>query len=162
MYTQYPIMTKQKQVFRNVCKCTKKQTEISHLHKYSDPLLSTLLKHLWQRIQPRVFLGFDATRLDNCIWEVSPILLCKSSQALSPGWATQGHSETCPEATSALSWLCLGWGPECSGSRISLYFATFNFLWILTNLQVPITLPILEMFSNWLNPQKQNYLTVFT
>ena len=24
------------------------QTEISHLHKYSDPLLSTLLKHLWR------------------------------------------------------------------------------------------------------------------
>jgi hypothetical protein len=26
----------------------------------------------------------------------------------SPGssWATQGHSETCPEATPVLSWLC--------------------------------------------------------
>jgi hypothetical protein len=22
------------------------------------------------------------------------------------GWATQGHSEICPEATPALSWLC--------------------------------------------------------
>ena len=34
---------------------TKKK--LSHLHKYSDPLLSTLLKHLWQRLQPGVFLG---------------------------------------------------------------------------------------------------------
>ena len=52
IYTQYPIMTKQKQVFRNVCKF------ISHLHNNSDPLLSTLWKHLWQRLQPWVFLGW--------------------------------------------------------------------------------------------------------
>ena len=64
------------------------------------------------------------------IWGVSPILLCRSSQAISgymdtiaaqlfsglsrdvrsglktgSGWATQGHSETCPEVTPALSWL---------------------------------------------------------
>jgi hypothetical protein len=26
--------------------------KISHLHTYSDPLLSPLLKHLWQRLQP--------------------------------------------------------------------------------------------------------------
>jgi hypothetical protein len=29
----------------------KKKTEILHLHKYADPLLSTLLKHLRQRLQ---------------------------------------------------------------------------------------------------------------
>ena len=29
-----------------------KKPEITHLRKYSDPLLSTLLKHLWQRLQP--------------------------------------------------------------------------------------------------------------
>ena len=47
MTSQYPIMTKQKQVFRNVCKCkkNKKTLVISHLHKYSGPLLSTLLKY---------------------------------------------------------------------------------------------------------------------
>ena len=56
-------MTKQKQVFRNVCTFYKKKyTEISHLHKYSDPSLSTLLKHLWQRLQPCVS-GYDATGL---------------------------------------------------------------------------------------------------
>ena len=50
-YTQYPIMTKQKLVFRNVCKLIEnKTTEITHLHKYSDPLLSTLLS-----------VGYDAT-----------------------------------------------------------------------------------------------------
>ncbi len=42
IYTPYLIMTKWKQNFRNVCKFIKnKKTEISHLHKYSDPLLST-------------------------------------------------------------------------------------------------------------------------
>ena len=62
IYTQYPIMTKQKQVL--------------DIHKYSEPLLSTLLKHLWQRLQPRVFLAHTCF----CIY-----LLCRSSQAL-PGW----------------------------------------------------------------------------
>ena len=48
-------MTKQIKVFRNVCAFIKiKKTEI--LHNYSDTLLSTLLKHLWQWLQPWVFL----------------------------------------------------------------------------------------------------------
>ena len=124
-----------------------------HLHNYSDPLLSTLLKHLWLWLKPWVFFGMTLQVWPTCIWEVSPILLCRSSQALSgwmgsvaaqifsgisrdvrvgsslgSGWATQGHSETCPKATPAVSWLCaLGrcpvgwwtfapvWGPERSG-----------------------------------------------
>ena len=129
IYTQYPIMTKQTQLYRNVSKFIK--TQILHLHKYSDPLLSTLLKHLWQRLQHRVFMGMMLQAWHTCIWGVSPIVLCRSSQALSGwmgsiaaqlfsglsrdvysgsslgcGWASQGHSETCPEATPALSWLC--------------------------------------------------------
>jgi hypothetical protein len=40
-----------------------KKTEISHLLKHSDPLLGTLLKHLWQRLLPRVFLCMDTTSL---------------------------------------------------------------------------------------------------
>ena len=67
-----------------------------------------------------------------CIWGVSPILLFRSPQDFSgwmgsiaaqlfsglsrdvqsgsspgSGWATQGHSETCPEATPVLCWLCV-------------------------------------------------------
>ena len=67
-----------------------------------------------------------------CIWRVSSILLCRSSQALSgwmvsvaaqlisgfsrdvrsgsspgSGWATQGHSETCSEATRAFFFGCV-------------------------------------------------------
>ena len=30
----------------------------------------------------------------------------QSGSSLGSGWATQGHSETCPEATPVLSWLC--------------------------------------------------------
>ena len=120
----------------------KYKTEKSHSHKYSDPLLSTLLKHLWQWLQPRVFFGMTLQVWHTCIWRVSPILLFRSTQALSSwkgsvaaqlfsghsrdvrsgsspssGWATQGHSETCPE----LVLCCLGcvprsWGPECSAA----------------------------------------------
>ena len=136
IYTQYPIMPKQKQLKK---KC---------LHKYSDPLLSTLLKHLWQRLQPRVFLVMMLQAWHNCIWGVSPILLNRSFKALSgwmgsvavqifsggsrdvrmgsnpgSGWAIQGHSETCPKANPAFS------------SRISLYFAPFIFALILTSLR---------------------------
>ena len=60
-------------------------SEILHLHKFSDPLLSILLKHLWQRLQPRVFLGMMLQAWHTCIWGVPPILLCRSCQALS-GW----------------------------------------------------------------------------
>ena len=35
---------------------------ISHLHKYSDPLLSTFLKHLWKLLQPRL-LRYEVTSL---------------------------------------------------------------------------------------------------
>ena len=62
-----------------------KITEIWHLYKYSDPLLSTLLKHLWQQLQLHVFLGMTLQAWHTCIWGVSPILLCWSSEALS-GW----------------------------------------------------------------------------
>jgi hypothetical protein len=131
IYTQYPIMTKQKQIYRNCGTFTKHKMKISHLYKNSDPLFSTLLKHFWQRLQPRVFLGMMLQAWHTCIKGVSPILLCRSSQALSgwmgsvaaqlfsglsgdvrlgsspgSGWATQGHSKTCPEANPALSWLC--------------------------------------------------------
>ena len=41
--------------------------------------------HFWQRLQPQVFLGMTLQAWHSCIWGVSPILLCRSSQALS-GW----------------------------------------------------------------------------
>ena len=50
---------------------------------FSDHLLSTLLKHLWQRLQHRIFLG---------IWGVSPILLCRSSETLQVGWGAFLHN----------------------------------------------------------------------
>ena len=70
-------------------------------------------------------------------------------------WATQGHSETCPEATPALLAVCLGplscwkvnlrpslrsWALSSRfSSRISLYFAPFIFSSSLTILPVPAT-----------------------
>jgi hypothetical protein len=101
-----------------------------HLHKNSDPLLSTLLKHLWQRFQPLVFLGYDAISLAHLYlgsFSHSSLQILSSSVRLEgerrwtaifrslhrfrsgsipgSGWATQGHSEACPEAIAALSWL---------------------------------------------------------
>ena len=85
IYTQYPIMKGKTgyTFFANVYKNIK--TEISHLHKYSDRSLSTLLKHLWQWLQPWVFLGMTLQAWHTSIWGVSHVLLCRSSQALS-GW----------------------------------------------------------------------------
>ncbi len=155
IYTPYLIMKKWKQKFRNVCKfIKKKKTEISHLHKFSDPLLSTWLKHLWQQLQPWDFLGMMQQALHTWIGGFSAILLCISSQARSgwmgtvgrqpfsglsrdvrwgssqgSGWATLGHSQSCPLATTVLPCLCAkghshvgGWtfspvcGPEGCGT----------------------------------------------
>ena len=158
IYTQYSIMTKQKQVCRNFCK-----TEISHLHKYSDPLLNTLLKHHWQQLQPRVFLGIMLQALHTGIWGVSPILFCRSPQA-PQGWmgsvAAQifsglwlGHSRIFRDMSWSHSCVVLaGWlGPlSCRKVNLrpslrswagfhqgSLYFAPFIFPSILTSLPVP-------------------------
>ena len=123
IYTQKPIF----------CKFIKKLNG-SHLHKYSDPLLSTLFnKHLWQRLQPRVFWGMTLQAWHTCIWRVSPILLCRSSQALSgwvgsvaaqvfsglfrdvrwdsspgSGWATQGHWDLTRNHSCVVLAVCLG------------------------------------------------------
>ncbi len=35
----------------------KRRKEKSHVHKYSQPFLNTLLKRFWLKLQPRVFFG---------------------------------------------------------------------------------------------------------
>ena len=107
-------------------------------------------------------LPFFADHLKLCRVELGASLhsyfqvFCRDVQSgSSPGssWATQGHSEICPEATSALSWLCAYglclverwtfspvWGPESSGAGFnqgSLYFAPFIISMILTSFPVP-------------------------
>ena len=93
----------------------KYKTEISYLNKYSDPLLpSTLLKHLWQRLQPQVFLGMTLQAWHTCIWGVSPILLYRSSQTLSDWMGNiaaqlfSGHSRDVRSGSSLGS----GWDPQ--------------------------------------------------
>ena len=88
-----------------------------------------MLNHIWQRLQPQVCLGMTLQAWHTCVWEVSPILRCTSSQALSgwmgsvaaqlfsglsrdvrsgsslgSGWATQGHS--CAVLAMFLGLLC--------------------------------------------------------
>ena len=124
-------------------------------------------------------MGKSLQALHTWIWAVYPTLLDRSSQAPSDcmgsvyelpssglsadaiwgltlgfGWATQGHSETCPEATPALSWLyahgsLLCWKVNCCPSlrlhalwsrfslMTSLYFAASILPSILTSLPVP-------------------------
>ena len=121
-------MTKPKQVFRHFWK-NKYHIYISVLTLYSVLCWSTFGS----------YYSFESSwvrhyKLGKPVFGVSPILLCRSSQALSgwigstaaqlfsglsrdvgsssspgSGWATQGHSETCPEATPVLSWLLFCW-----------------------------------------------------
>ena len=58
------------------------KNEISHSHKYSDPLLSTLPKHLWQRLQPWVFLGMTLQAWHTSISEVSSLQIVSNSVRL--------------------------------------------------------------------------------
>ena len=75
-----------------------------------DPLLSTLLKNLSQRLQPRVFLGMMLQAWQTCIWGISPILLCRSTQALS-GWMASLHSyfHVSPEMFDGVQVWALDW-----------------------------------------------------
>ena len=105
-------MTKQKELYIFFCKSINKKTAILHLHKYSDPLLSTLLKHLWQRLQTRVFLGMTLQAGHTGICGVSSYFSAYHLRLCQVGWGVslhsyfQGNSENFPEATPALSWLC--------------------------------------------------------
>ncbi len=77
-------MTMRMKFVWNLCKFIKKKTKekISHVHKYSQPLLNTLLKQLWQQLQPRVWCYKLGTSIFGM---VSPIHLWKTAQAPS-GW----------------------------------------------------------------------------
>ncbi|MBN3309037.1 RFFL ligase, partial [Amia calva] len=57
----------------------------SHVHKYSQPLLNSLLKHLWHQLQPQVFWSMMLQAWHTYFWAVPPILFCRTSQAPS-GW----------------------------------------------------------------------------
>ena len=102
---------------------------MSHLHKYSDPLLSTLLKHLRHRLQPRVLLGMmlqawhlylgsfshsslqilsSSVSLDGLLtsyFQVSPEMLDRVQVQALAG-PLKDILRFCHEATRALSWLC--------------------------------------------------------
>ncbi len=59
--------------------------EKNHMYINSQPLLNTLLKHLWHQLQPHIFLSMMLQARHTYFWTVSPILLCRTSQAPS-GW----------------------------------------------------------------------------
>ena len=61
-----------------------------HLHQYSDPLLSTLLKHLWQRWQHGVFLGM--TLGTPVFGEFQPFFSADPLQLYQGGWGALLHS----------------------------------------------------------------------
>ena len=87
--------------------------EISHLHKYSDPLLSTLLKHLWQRLS---VLGYDATSLAHLYlgsFSHSSLQILSSSVRLDREHRCTaifrlGHSRTFRDLSQSHSCNCLG------------------------------------------------------
>ena len=60
----------------------KNKLEISHFRKFSDPVLSTLLKHLSQRLQPWFFLGVALQAWHTCIWGSALEILSSSVRLL--------------------------------------------------------------------------------
>ena len=78
-------MTKQKLFFRNVYKFMTKNKLKYHIKISIQTLYSVLCWSTFGSDYSRVFLGMMPQAWHTCIWGVSPILLCRSSQALS-GW----------------------------------------------------------------------------
>ena len=69
----------------------------SQLHIYSDPLLSTLLKHLWQRLKDWRFSRSSLQILSSSAQLFSGLSRdVRSCSSPGSGWVTQGHS--CPKA----------------------------------------------------------------
>ena len=117
-------MTKQIEVLRFfTLSITNKELKY-HIYIDIQTFYSVLSKSTFGSNNSRVFLGMTPLAWHACIWRVFPIILCRSSQALSvsmgsvtaqlfsrlsrdvwlgscpgSGWATQGHSKTCPEVT---------------------------------------------------------------
>ena len=55
-----------------------------------SPLLNTLLMHLWQQLQPQVFLNMMPQAWHTYLWAVLPIPLCSTSQAPSSWMGSVG------------------------------------------------------------------------
>ena len=97
--------------------------EISHLNKYSDPLLSTLLKRRWQRLQPLI-LGYDANKHGTPVFgEILPFFTA-DPQALS-GWmgsiAAQLFSGLSRDVRSgSRTFRDLSWSHSCVVSAVCL------------------------------------------
>jgi hypothetical protein len=68
------------------------KTEISHSQKYSDPLLSTLLKNLWQQLQTRVVLGMILQAFHTCIGEFLPFFSADPLKLCQIEWGASLHS----------------------------------------------------------------------
>ena len=116
-------------------------------------------------LRPLCHLGMTLQAWHTCIWGISPILLCRSSQALSvkmgnvtaqlfsaisrdvrsgsspgSGWAIQGYSKTCPEATPALF-----------GCVLMVIVLLQNFLGTLPHMR-PRHNPVTELYGQFLRP----------
>lgn len=96
-------------MFANLLKI--KKTKKSHVPKHSQPLLNTLLMHLWQQLQPQVFLNMMPQPWHTYLWAVSHIPLCSTSQPPS-GWrgsvGAQPFSDLSRDVQSDPSWALAG------------------------------------------------------
>lgn len=94
IYTQYPIITRQTQGFRKMCKLFYCQMLVNPVfYKYSHPLLNILLNHLWQYPPTHSSLQILTSPVSSAgqpFLGLSRDVLLDSW--LISGWATQWHS----------------------------------------------------------------------
>lgn len=125
--------------------------------QYSQPLLNTLLMHLWQELQPHLFLNIMPGAGRTYLWALLPFPLCNSIRLDGKRQCTASFSclyrcsYRCGFAfrvvvllKDELSWRVL-WSRF--SSRISLYIAAFIFPAILISQFLPEKHPHSMMLS---------------
>ena len=136
--TQYPIITKQKQVYRSFCKCIN-NTKLKY-HIYIS--IQTLHSVLWQRFSLES-LGYDATSFSHSSLQI----LCQV------GWGASLHSyfQVSPEMFDRVQVRALaGPLPEHSGadfhqgSCITLLHSSFPQSWLVSQ-----SLPLKNIPTAW-------------
>lgn len=67
-------------------KPSSQKTKVQHAYKYSQPLLSTSLKHLWQQLQPPMFLSTMLQAFTSAFGQFLPFVFAEPLRLHRVGW----------------------------------------------------------------------------